>query len=226
MIKGVVFDLDHTLFDRYATLFAIMPSFCERFDVAVTLQEAIQIMCYADKHFVHHGWHKVIECLTNEGMFVKAPDFDSYASFLLEKFGEVAIPFDFTKPMLKKLRDKGLKLGIITNGNVELQSKKIELLSLQNEFDEILVTGSIKIEKPNAEPFLVMAERLNLLPSELLYVGDNPLNDIEGSRNAGYTPVFVNTMGLWSFPEIEKCEYSVENVGELPELIEKYFTHQ
>lgn len=223
MLKGVVFDLDHTLFDRYATLTAIMPSFCEHFDVAVTVEKAAQMLCFADKQFVHIGWRKIIEYLTAEGMFVTVPDFEDYSSFLLGKFREFAVPYDFTKPMLKKLRDTGLKLGIITNGDVSLQSRKIELLDLEKEFDEILITGSVGIHKPNPEPFLVMAQRLELSPSELLYVGDNPLNDVEGSRNAGYTPVFVNTTESWVFPEVERCEYKIENVGELPALIEKHF---
>ena len=32
MIKAVVFDMDHTLFDRYATIRAVMPAFCEAFE--------------------------------------------------------------------------------------------------------------------------------------------------------------------------------------------------
>lgn len=226
MLKGVVFDLDHTLFDRYATLTAIMPSFCEHFDVAVTAEKLSELLCFADKQFVHTGWRKIHEYLADNGAFVTVPEFNNYADFILDKFREIAVPYDFTKPMLRKLRDMGLKIGIITNGDVPLQSKKIELLGFSEEFDEILITGSVGIHKPNPEPFIIMAQRLNLDPSELLYVGDNPLNDVEGSRNAGYTPVFVNTTNSWQFPEIERCEYAVENVGELPALIEKYFTLQ
>lgn len=226
MIKGVVFDLDHTLFDRYATLSAIAPSFCEHFDVAVTAEEFAKKLCFADKQFVHTGWRHIHEYLINEGVFNTVPSYEDYAAFILSKFREIAVPYAFTKPMLKTLRNKGLLLGIITNGDVPLQSKKIELLSFESEFDEILITGSIGIHKPEAEPFRVMAERLRLSPSELLYVGDNPLNDVEGSRNAGYTPVFVNTLGHWSFPDIKKCEYMIENVSELPSLLEKHFTLQ
>ncbi len=223
MIKGVVFDLDHTLFDRYATLTAIMPSFCEHFDVALSEEEAAKLLCEADKQFVHLGWRRVIEYLTEKGMFLTVPEFEEYSAFLLSKFEEYAVPYDFTKPMLRKLRSMGLKLGIITNGDVPLQSRKLEMLGFSEDFDEILISGSIGIHKPNAEPFLIMAQWLKLSPSELMYVGDNPLNDVEGSRNAGYTPVFVNTTNSWVFPEVERCELSVENVGEIPELIEKHF---
>lgn len=228
MLKGVVFDLDHTLFDRYGTLKKTVPFFFERFRMSdsVTQEKFYETLCFADKNFTHLGWDKVLSYLTSEGVFEEVPTLKEYSEFLLGQFGMIAVPFPFTVSMLRQIRRMGLKTGIITNGNVELQSKKIRLLSLENEVDEILITGSINVHKPSKEPFLVMAQRLSLEPSELLYVGDNPLNDVEGSRNAGYTPVFVNTMGTWLFPEVERAELQVETVEEIPDLIEKHFKLQ
>jgi hypothetical protein len=54
---------------------------------------------------------------------------------------------------------------------------------------------------------------------ELMYVGDHPINDIDGSRNAGYTPVWVKTTGYWCFEEIPRAEYEVETVAEIPDLV-------
>ena len=57
MIRGVVFDLDHTLFDRYATLSAVAPYFCSYFDVApgMTPEKLTPLWCRDDKEFVHLG---------------------------------------------------------------------------------------------------------------------------------------------------------------------------
>jgi FMN phosphatase YigB (HAD superfamily) len=52
-----------------------------------------------------------------------------------------------------------------------------------------------------------------------MYVGDHPINDIDGSRNAGYTPVWVKTTGYWCFEEIPRAEYEVETVAEIPDLV-------
>ena len=66
-----------------------------------------------------------------------------------------------------------------------------------------------------------MSERLNIPPEELMYVGDNPVNDVDGSRNAGYIPVWVKTTGYWCFEDIPHAEYEVETVEEIPALVKR-----
>ena len=115
----------------------------------------------------------------------------------------------------------GMKLGIVTNGDHDLQMNKLRLLNFDGFVDEIVISGDVGVQKPDTKPFEVMSEKLGLPPSELLYVGDNPLNDVEGSRNAGYTPVWVKTIGNWCFEDIERCEYEVDTVAEIPEIVRK-----
>ena len=223
MIKGVVFDLDHTLFDRYATQKLCMKGFCEHFDVSegMTDEKAAELVEYADMHFNHLGWNKIFEYLVNKKLFKTVPSFESYCSFLLEKFKHFAVPYEFTKPMLNELRKKGLKLGIITNGRSEIQRSKIKLLGFEELFDEIIVSEEVGAEKPDTKPFIVMAERLGINPQNLIYVGDFPINDVEASRKAGYTPVWVMTMKLWLFPEIEVPEFCIKDVSLVPEIVDK-----
>ncbi len=223
MIKGAVFDLDHTLFDRYATQKICMNGFCEHFDVAdgMTDEKVADIIEYADRHFNHYGWEKIFEYVVNKGTFKTVPSFESYCSFLLERFKYFAVPYEFTKPMLQELKDKGLKLGIITNGKSETQRSKIKLLGFEEIFDEIIVSEEVGAEKPDTKPFEIMSERLGIAPENLIYVGDFPVNDIEASRKAGYTPVWVMTMKLWLFPEIEVPEFCIKDVSLVPEVIEK-----
>jgi putative hydrolase of the HAD superfamily len=52
-----------------------------------------------------------------------------------------------------------------------------------------------------------------------MYVGDHPKNDVDASRRAGYTPVWVRTIPNWVLEDMEKCELQVDTVEELPELI-------
>ena len=223
MIKGAVFDLDHTLFDRYATQRLCMNGFCEHFDVSdgMTDEKAAELLEYADRHFNHFGWEKILDFLVEKNVFKTAPSFKCYCSFLSEKFKRYAVPYEFTKPMLRELKSRDLKLGIITNGKSEIQRSKIKLLELEEYFDEIIVSEEIGAEKPNAKPFEVMAERLGIASENLIYVGDFPVNDIEASRKAGYIPVWVMTLKLWLFPEIEVPEFCIKDVSLVPEVIDK-----
>ena len=223
MIKGAVFDLDHTLFDRYETQKLCVNGFCQHFDVSegMTDEKICHILEYADKTHNHLGWENIFEYIVNLGVFKNAPTFEDYCAFIKGNFHLYAVPYDFTELMLKNLKDKGLKLGLITNGPSQLQRKKLEMLDLEKYFDEIIVSGELGEEKPSTKPFEVMAERLKMNPSELVYVGDNPKNDVEPSRKAGYTPIWVMTTSYWLFPEIEVPEFCIKDVSLVPEVIEK-----
>lgn len=223
MIKGAVFDLDHTLFDRYATQRLCMKGFCEHFDVAdgMTDEKAAELVEYADIHFNHYGWEKIFEYLLSQNLFKTIPSFEEYSSFLIDRFKYFAVPYPFTKPMLTELRQKGLKIGLITNGKSETQRSKLKLLELEEFFDEIIISGELGVGKPDTKPFEVMSERLGIAPENLIYVGDFPVNDIEASRKAGYIPVWVMTMKRWLFPEIEVPEFCIKDVSLIPEVIEK-----
>ena len=52
-----------------------------------------------------------------------------------------------------------------------------------------------------------------------MYVGDNPLNDVQASREAGFIPVWVRTTGTWVYPDIEKPECQIDHIRELPALL-------
>lgn len=221
MIKGVVFDLDHTLFDRYATLTRIAPYFCSYFDVrdGVTAETLAPLWCEADRQCVHLGWQAVIDYLARREVFRTVPTLSVYSKFVLGMFRRIAVPFDCTASLLDTLHAKGYKLGLITNGNSDIQRGKLRILGIEEKFDYVLITGEFGVHKPNPEPFAFMAKKLDAAPCELLYVGDNPLNDVDASRNAGYEPVWVRTTGTWVYPEIEKPKLQIDHVRQLPALL-------
>ncbi len=223
MIKAVVFDLDHTLFDRYATIRKIVPELREHFDLndGVTDEFFAEELCYGDKHNVHKGWEGIHKHLISKGIFKTVPDFSEYTKILLAHFKNIAVKYDFAEPVLEELKNNGYKVGLITNGDPILQHKKLRMLELQDAFDEVIVSGETPYEKPQKEIFLMMADKLNITPDEMMYVGDHPLNDVDGARNAGCVPVWVKTTGTWIFPEIPKPELQVERVTEIPGILKE-----
>lgn len=223
MIKAAVFDLDHTLFDRYGTIRKIAPQIISALDVAdgVTAEIFAEELTYADKQFVHKGWRKIHEYLISRNLFKVAPTYEEYAQSVLKCFITTTVKFDFAIPVLKEIRDMGIKTALITNGDSELQNFKIMSLGMTDCFDEIIISGETAYEKPDPRIFQLMATSLDIKTNEMLYIGDHPLNDIEGSRKAGCIPVWVKTTGTWVFDEIEKPELQVETVKEIPDIIRK-----
>lgn len=225
MIKAVVFDLDHTLYDRYSTLRLIAPKIKNYFKINPSLSDdqIAEIMINSDKFFVHKGWDALQNHIINDTvLFTEKPAYDEYRKFVMGEFMHTAVEFNFVKPILSSLNAKGFKLGLITNGNSTLQRKKLEILGFNHYFDFIYVGGEHKFAKPSIEPFLITAKELSVHPNEMAYVGDNPINDIEASRNAGCLPIHINTTGTWVLPEIEKPRFSLDTVENILAVIEKY----
>lgn len=223
MVKAAVFDLDHTLFDRYGTIRKIAPDIIAGFDVSdgVTAESFAEELSFADKQYVHKGWKYIHAHLIEKNIFKTIPTYEEYAENVLKCFKTTTVKYDFAIPVLKEIKNMGVKTALITNGTPELQYFKLNSLDLDDCFDEIIVSGETPFEKPDIRIFQLMAERLGIETNEMMYIGDHPLNDIEGSRNAGCIPVWVETTGTWVFPELAKPELQVETVKEIPELIKK-----
>ena len=223
MIKAAVFDLDHTLFDRYETLKRIVPFFREGFKISegITDEFIYEKLSWADKNFVHIGWPKILEYLCSQGIFEEAPVYQDYEDFVISKFKEIAVKFPFAIPTINEIKAMGLKVGLITNSESHVQIRKLAMLDLTDAFDYVIISGDTPYRKPQKEIFLMMAEKLGVDISEMMYIGDHPKFDVDGSRNAGCVPVWVKTTGTWIFPEIEKPELQVETVEEVPQIIKR-----
>lgn len=228
MIRGVVFDLDHTLFDRYATIRSTFPDlyahFRDKIPEELSAEEFIERLIPIEKKYIHHGWYKVLEVCVEEGILapLTAEEQKETVRYIVDHCWAItSVPYGFAAPTLKRLREEGYKLGIVTNGGHDSQAQKIEKLKLAPLVDEIVISGDVGVHKPAAEPFLAMCEKLRLQPEELVYVGDHPRNDVEGSRKVGYIPIWVNTTGYWSFDDIPRADYEVDTVEQLPDLLKK-----
>ena len=223
MIKAVVFDLDHTLFDRYETLKRIVPFFRERFKISegITDDFIYENLSWADKNYVHIGWTKIFAHLCNQGIFAEIPEYQEYEDFVISKFKEIAVKYSFAIPTINELKSMGLKIGLITNSESEVQNRKLKMLDLTDVFDYVIISGDTPYRKPQKEIFLTMTDYLGITPDEMMFIGDHPKFDVDGSRKAGCIPVWVKTTGTWIFPEIEKPELQVETVAEVPDIVRK-----
>ncbi len=225
MIKGVVFDLDHTLYDRDASSCAAMSRFFDEYPEyivpGVSRQAAQEAVVEAEHTSIYGGWRAVAARLRERN--VLRGDFTApfIVDYFQRQYAEHMAHFPFVGPTLERLQGMGLKLGLITNGNPRHQEGKIVALGEAGRFDEILIGSDPATAKPHTDLFIEMAKRLNCLPCELIYAGDNPVNDVDASRRAGYAAVWVRTITPWLFPEIPQPALQVDTVAEIPALVER-----
>ncbi len=102
-------------------------------------------------------------------------------------------PYAFLREALQGLRDSGRKLAVLSDFPVE---RKLQYLGLDDLWDCTLSSEETGYLKPNPEPFLAVADRLNLAPQAILFVGDKYLYDILGAHRVG-----MRTAHLTRVPE-------------------------
>jgi HAD superfamily hydrolase (TIGR01549 family) len=101
--------------------------------------------------------------------------------------------FDDALPALEALRSHGLRLGLISNGQRDLEE-----FARHHALDVDVCVGSLAHGriKPHRSIFEAALAALDVVPSEAAMVGDSPADDIEGARALGMRAILVDRDGL------------------------------
>jgi putative hydrolase of the HAD superfamily len=102
-----------------------------------------------------------------------------------------------TRATLEALHGLGLEMAVISNWDRRLP-EILHGLDLTGWFRTVTVSAIEKVEKPAAGIFLRTLERLGVSPAEALHIGDSPLEDYEGSKAVGMTPVLIDRPGIFA----------------------------
>jgi FMN phosphatase YigB (HAD superfamily) len=97
------------------------------------------------------------------------------------------VPRDDVKETVIELNRRGYILGIIANTITETEIPDyLEEYGLTEYFKTVVLSSKVGIRKPNPEIYWEAARRVGVEPAKCVYVGDNPVRDVEGTRAAGY----------------------------------------
>ena len=97
------------------------------------------------------------------------------------------VPRDDVKETVIELNKRGYLLGIIANTITETEIPDyLEEYGLTEYFKTVVLSSKVGIRKPNPEIYWEAARRMGVEPAKCVYVGDNPVRDVEGTRAAGY----------------------------------------
>jgi len=119
------------------------------------------------------------------------------------------VPSDVV-PALAALRERGLKLTIVSNANGKLRVL-FDRLALAGCVDCLLDSHDEKVEKPDPRFFDIALERSGARRETTIHVGDLYHVDVVGARAAGLRGVLLDEAGL--YPDVD-CP-RVRSLGEL-----------
>jgi putative hydrolase of the HAD superfamily len=196
VIQAVIFDLDDTLYS-------------ER-DYVRSGFRAVAEWCAANLGIPASSGYAELESLFERG--VRQETFDQWLGsrnaaspervaqlVRVYREHEPAIrSFPEAAPLLQCLRT-GHRLGLLSDGWLAVQRRKLSALGLAQHFDAIVFSDELGRElwKPHTRPFEVILQKLGCSAGEAVYVGDNPAKDFLGARRAGLATIWVRRSGAF-----------------------------
>lgn len=120
---------------------------------------------------------------------------------------------------LRTLRERGLRLGILTNGFSETHREKIALLQIGEFFDAIFIADEVGMIKPDPLLFAHACTTLGSAPSRSAMVGDRYERDVRGALEAGLYAVWLNIRGETLPPGVPPPDAVCATIGEVPKLL-------
>ncbi|MGL5415621.1 MAG: pyrophosphatase PpaX [Clostridium sp.] len=214
MIKAVLFDLDGTLINTNDLVYR---SFNHVFNEVLKLGY--------DKKQIGENYGRPLEESFSK-ITKNSHEIDNlikiYRKFNLEIHDELCEAFYGAKDLLKYLKNKNIKIGIVTSKKGDVAERGLKVTGLLEYIDLLVSPECTSLHKPNGEPVEYALEKLGILKSEALMVGDSPY-DIMSGKNAGtktcgvaYTEVDVESL------KKTNPTYYIESLEEIQNIIENW----
>jgi len=162
------------------------------------------------------AWSKIV---ANGFQRLGAPN-DALAAAAAEDFAarrwEVMRLFPGVVEALGRLREGGVTMALVTNGDKSQQRRKIERYDLARFFDVILIEGEFGAGKPEEAVYRHVLDRLGVPATEAWMVGDNLEWDVAGPQRLGLRGIWVDRAGTGLAPDSAVRPHRI--IREFPEI--------
>ncbi|MBX7150233.1 HAD family phosphatase [bacterium] len=125
--------------------------------------------------------------------------------------------YDDIFPALEYLRLQKKSIGLVTGAHRDRFDQTVGM-DFKNKFDVIITADDVTRTKPDPEPYLLAATKLNKLPASCLVIENAPLG-IEAAKNAGMLCFALTTTLPAEF--LSKADWIGKSVTDVIQLIKK-----
>lgn len=209
-IRAVTFDVGGTLIEPWLSVGHVYSTVASRhgFEISPEILNERFATAWKAKHNFGHSmrdWSDLVDATFGD-LIPKPPS----QTFFPELYEEFAVRrswkvFDDVVPYLTELRERNLRLAVISNWDERLRPLLVSL-ELAHFFETIVVSIEVGTPKPDANIFKVGAAKLQLPPDQILHIGDSPREDVEGARNAGFDALLIHRHAGQILPTLLRCE--------------------
>lgn len=150
-------------------------------------------------------------------------------SFMYDRYRKVIEPREGMKETLKELKQRGYRLGVISNiMSIDFVPHMLEEYGITDYFEKVVLSSVCGIRKPRKEIFELALENMGIGKDEACYVGDTVSRDVLGTRNAGWALMLQIDNPLTHHKDAKykdmrlQPDYLIHNLREVLPAIEEF----
>ena len=223
MIKGVVFDLDNTVYDYDAchekAVKKLSTFVCEKYGISMNEFEYNFNKAktdvknqLGDTGSSHNRMLYMQIFLENIGLRPTEGALDLYDIYWNELLANIKL-FPYVVRLMNELKERGIKILILTDLTAHIQHRKIAKIGLSEYIDVFVSSEEAGEEKPSKRAFDRLLLKAKLNAEELLMIGDSQTKDIDGSKASGLKALLYKKENRDSMDEI--CMEYIDEINQL-----------
>ena len=112
---------------------------------------------------------------------------------------------------------RNYRLAVITNGFVSAQLPRMQAAGIEHFFEAVVVSEAIGFAKPSPEIFHHALSRLNLIPEQVIYVGDSLKHDYAGATQVKMDFCYYNRKNQ-VLPQVSQPKFMINELLKLLKL--------
>ncbi|MGW4285446.1 HAD family hydrolase [Streptomyces sp. NPDC004673] len=207
----VLFDLDNTLVDRNGTLADWAAGFTARHGLEDEEQAYVLGMV------TERAYPSTFDVIRTRYR-LPVSSVELWRAYCTDVAALVSCPAEVLDG-LDELRAAGWRVGVATNGAVDIQRAKMQATGISERVDGVFVSEEADARKPQTRHFALAAARCGTVLSDGGWmVGDNPVNDIGGGRSAGLNTIWIGNDRPWP-PDDPGPDHTVPHVRAAIDLL-------
>lgn len=209
MLKAILFDLDGTLLDTDKLIFMTYKYMFDKFGEGYepTFNEMLSFLGPTLMEVFPKYFKQNVDYLIEE-----------YRTYNVSHHQAFVQPIYGAKDVLHAIKEKGLKIAVVTSKRKDVALLGLQLFGLDNYIDYLVDCTMVTKYKPDPEGIEMVLDEFNIRAEEALMVGDS-LSDILAGINSGCKTMAVSYSLKGNFYKNQKIDYIIDSLYDILKLI-------
>ena len=217
-IKAIIFDAYGTLFDVNSAAETCKDKIGDKWEGFANYWRTTQLEYTWLRSLMkrHKDFWQVTEDSLDKSM--KTYEIDSSMKNELLNLYKILSTFKEVPEVLKSLKDKNLKIAILSNGTPSLLNELVMSNNLENIFDDLFSIEEVGVYKPDSKVYDIPTKKYQIQKNEVVFLSANTW-DVSGGGNYGYNSIWVNRNNN-VFDNLDfAAKHEIKNLSDLLDIL-------